>query len=244
MKRGWLFLIGCLLVPVYAGALVFVPGEMAQSTNKTLRRILPRLDKQEEPTAVLFIKTDILNVSVRGHVIGVPRRVNDGYVLFVPQGVSELQLNAPLYQTQTIHFKPVASGQYYEMTLAAQPHKAVLKEAARQAKELDLTHTQVNVGLDFDYMELPEEIRQNRGALIYLDKTLDFAQWQQLLKPNGAYLPFDMGGNKKNPCCLVVAADTPIENVFNLRRVVMDDYIETVEGGNTYHTTLTLTPKK
>lgn len=243
MKRGLLFLLACLLVPVYAGALTFAPGKVVQSSNKTLHQIRPRKDKQEDPTAVLFIKTDILHVSVRGHIIGVPRRVKKGYVLFVPQGLSELQLNAPLYQTQTIRFKPIQSGNYYEMTLGTREDKDLIKEAARQSKELDLAHTQVAVELDFDYMELPEEIREGRGSLIYLDKTLDFSQWQQLLMPGEAYLPFDPHGNQKNPCCIVVPADTPIEEVFNLHRVTMDDYIERLEEGNTYHTTLTLTPK-
>ncbi len=244
MKRGLLFLLACLLLPVYAGALTFAPGKMVKSSNETLQRILPRPDKQEDPTAVLFIKTDILQVSVRGHIIGMPRRVNAGYVLFVPQGVTQLQLNAPLYQTQIIRFKPLQAGKYYEMTLATQEDKDRVKEEARQSKELDLTRTQVAVELDFDYMELPEAIREGRGSLIYLDKTLDFAQWQQLLtKHKDSYLPFDPHGNQNNPCCIVVPADTPIEEVFNLRRVTMDDYIERLEGGNTYHTTLTLTPK-
>ncbi len=243
MRRSLLFLGVCLLVPVYAGALTFVPGKVVKSSNKTLQHILPRKDKREDPTAVLFIKTDILHVSVRGHVIGVPRRVTEGYVLFVPQGLSELQLNAPLYQTQTIRFKPLQSGNYYEMTLGTQEDEAHVKEAARQSKQLDLADTQVAVELDFDYMELPEEIREGRGSLIYLDKTLDFTQWKQLLMNPDAYLPFDPHGNHKNPCCIVVAADTPVEDVFNLHRVIMDDYIERLEGGNTYHTTLTLTPK-
>ncbi len=244
MKRTWLFLIGLLLAPVYAGALTFVPGEMVQSKNPSFLHILPRADRQEESAAVLFIKTDILNVSVRGHVIGVARRVNEGYVLFVPQGLTQLQLNAPLYQTQTIYFKPVLGGQHYEMTLSTQEDKAAVQAAARQAKALDLNHTRVGVALDFDYMDLPEEIRKDRGALIYLDKTLDFTQWQQLLRPDGPYRPFDMSGNKKNPCCIVVKAQEPIENIFDLRHVEMDDYIEILEAGNTYHTTLTLTPKK
>lgn len=243
MKRVWLFVIGCVLVPVYAGALTFVPGKVVQSTNETLHHILPRSDKQEEPTAVLFIKTDILNVSVRGHVVGVPRRVSEGYVLFVPQGLRKLMLNAPLYQTQTIHFKPLQGGKYYEMTLSTKENQAGIKEAARQAKVLDLAHTQVALALDFDYMEVPEAVCKERGALIYLDKTLDFNQWKQLLMPNGPYRPFDMSGNENNPCCIVVPAGIPLEKVFRMHVLEMDSYVEEFESANAYHTTLTLTPK-
>ncbi len=243
MKRVFFFLLGCLLIPMGAQGLTFVPSAVAPSANKTLRRILPRPDKLEEPTAVLFIKTDILNVSIRGHVTGVPRRVNEGYVLFVPQGTTQLQLNAPLYQTQTIYFKPVQGGKYYEMTLSTQEDDHAKKQAQRQAKKLDLARTQVNLELAFDYMDVPEEVRQNRGALIYLDKTLNFDQWQQLLMPNGPYLPFDVNGNPQNPCCIVVPDGTPIENVFRMKRLEMDSYVENLEAGNTYHTTLTLTPK-
>ena len=243
MKRVWLFLIGCMLAPMYAGALTFVPGRLVQSLNTTLQHILPRADRQEDNTAVLFIKTNILHVSVRGHIIGVPRRVNKGYVLFVPQGVSELRLNAPLYQTQTIRFEPVVGGQYYEMTLATKEGPQAIKEAARRAQKLDLNQTRVGLTLDFDYMDVPEQVRQNRGALIYLDKTLHYDQWKQLLMPNGPYLPFDISGNKQNPCCIVVPGGEPIENIFRMRQVAMDSYVETLESGNTYHTVLTLTPK-
>ena len=243
MKRVWIFLIGCLLVPVYAGALTFVPGPWVESTNDSLRHILPRLDRQEESTAVLFIKTNILQVSVRGRVRGVPRRVNQGYVVFLPQGTDELQLNAPLYATQTIHFKPVEGGKYYEMRLTTKEGPQAIKAAARRAQKLDLNQTRVNLALDFDYMDVPAEVRKNRGALIYLDQTLHYDQWQQLLMPNGPYQPFDMSGNTKNPCCIVVPAGEPIENIFRMRRMEMDSYVEHLESGNTYHATLTLTPK-
>ena len=243
MKRVWCFVIGCLLVSVYADALTFVPGKLVQSKNKTLQHILPRADRQEEPTAVLFIKTNILNVSVRGHVVGVPRRVDEGYVLFLPQGTNELQLNAPLYATQTIHFNPVVGGKYYEMVLTTKEGPQAVKAAALRAQKLDLNQTRVGLTLDFDYMDVPEEVRQNRGALIYLDKTLHYDQWQQLLMPNGPYRPFDMSGNTKNPCCIVVRVGEPIENIFRMRQVDMDSYVENLESGNTYHVTLTLTPK-
>lgn len=243
MKRFILCLVVCLLGPASAVGLTFVPSQLVPCADETLQHILPRPDRQEEPTAVLFIKTDILNVSVRGHVTGVPRRVNEGYVLFVPQGTTQLQLNAPLYQTQTVQFEPVVGGQYYEMTLSTQEDKAAVKEAQHRAKKLDLSQTQVGIALDFDYMDVPEEVRAHRGALVYLDKTLDFSQWQQLLMPNGPYLPFDMSGNAKNPCCIVVPDGVLIEDIFKLRAAEMDSYVETLEGGNTYHTILILTPK-
>ena len=243
MKRVILLLWGCLLAPVLAQGLTFAPSAMKVCTDENLLRILPRMDRQEDATAVLFIKTNILHVSVRGHVTGVPRRVNKGYVLFVPQGVTQLQLNAPLYQTQTLRFPPVEGGQYYEMTLSTRENKRAVQEAARRAKNLDLNQTQVLLELDFDYMEVPEEVRKNRGALIYLDQTLNFDQWQKLLMPNGPYLPFDISGNTKNPCCIVVPGGEPIENIFRMRRLEMDSYVENLESGNTYHATLTLTPK-
>lgn len=245
MKRGILFLMSCLLVPVWAQGLTFAPSELVQSTDATLAHILPRPDRQEDSTAVLFIKTDILNVSVRGHVIDMPRRVNEGYVLFVPQGTTQLQLNAPLYQTQTLHFAPVDAGRYYEMRLSTREDPSAVKQAARRAKELDLNRTHVGLELSFDYMTVPEAVRQasDYHALVYLDKTLNFDQWQKLLMPGGPYLPFDVSGNPKNPCCIVVRNGEPIENVFRMKQVEMDSYVENLEGGNTYHTTLRLTPK-
>ena len=240
-KLAWLLLCSMAL-PGYG--LTFVASSPVATTDKDLLRILPRPDRQEEPSAVLFIKTDILNVAVRGHVVSVPRRVNEGYVLFVPQGATQLTLNAPLYATQQITFPPLQGGKYYEMTLQSLETKEEAKTAKQRSKELDLSRTKVKLKLDFDYMEVPESVRKERGALIYLDKTLDFAQWKKLLMPDGPYRPFDISGNEKNPCCIVVPAGISLEKVFKMRVLEMDSYVEEFESGNTYHATLTLTPQE
>ena len=242
-KWGWILLC-CMGLPGYG--LTFVASTPVAATNKDLLRILPRPDEQDEPSAVLFIKTDILNVAVRGHVVSVPRRVHEGYVLFVPQGATQLTLNAPLYATQQITFPPMESGKYYEMTLEPLETKEEAKAAKERSKELDLNHTQVGLKLDFDYMKFPKAIRQEAkyNALVYLDKRLDFSQWRQLLMPNGPYRPFDVSGNQKNPCCILVQGGAALESVFFMKRVEMDTYVEEFESGNTYHATLTLTPKE
>ncbi len=242
-KLAWILLC-CMALPGYG--LTFVASSPMAATNKDLLRILPRMDQQEEPSAVLFIKTEILNVSVRGHVVSVPRRVNEGYVLFVPQGATQLTLNAPLYATQQITFPPLQGGKYYEMTLRPLESQEEAQTAKQRSKELDLNRTKVGLALDFDYMEFPKSIRQEAkySALVYLDKRLDFSQWRQLLMPNGPYRPFDVSGNQKNPCCILVQRGAPLESVFFMKRAEVNSYVETFESGNTYHATLTLTPQE
>lgn len=244
MKR---FLWGVLLsVGVFGPAygLTFVASEPVAASDENLLRILPRPDRQEDPGAVLFIKTDILRVSVRGAVLSVPRRVNEGYVVFVAQGATGLILNAPLYTTQQISFPALEGGKYYEMTLTSLENHAEAQVAERRSKELDLDRTQVGLSLELDYMDFPQEIAQEAqfNSLVYLDKTLDFSQWQKLLMPQGPYQPYDVSGNLKNPCCILVKDATPIEEVFRMKQVAVDSYVENLEAGNTYHTTLSLTP--
>ena len=243
MKRFlWIFLCSMGLFGSAYG-LTFVASEPVAASDDNLLHILPRPDRQEEPGAVLFIKTDILQVSVRGAVLSVPRRVNEGYVVFVAQGATGLILNAPLYATQQISFPALKGGKYYEMTLTSLENNEAAQAAKRRSQELDLDHTQVGLSLELDYMDFPQEIAQESrfNSLVYLDKTLNFSQWQKLLVPHGPYQPYDVSGNPKNPCCILVRDDTPIEEVFRMKQVEMDSYVETLEAGNTYHTTLSLT---
>lgn len=243
MKKFLLGILMCVVMPVCGVALGFNVSSMKPATEQNIRAILPRQDRLEDPTAVVFIKSNIANLSVRGPVTTLPRAVKGGYVLCVPQGTDYLYLDAPLHSTQQIRFAPLRAGKYYEMQVSTRGDKNRRHWAARQSTRLDLDKTQVDVKLVFDYMEVPETLRNQRAALIYLDKTLRFDQWQKLLLPNGSYTPFDIYDNLKNPCCIVVANGTSVDEVFRTRKLTLDSYVEKLEGGNTYHVVLTRTPK-
>jgi len=244
MKRGFVIAL-CFLGAGLTYGLTLHTSNVRPSKDKNLVRILPQLDRLEENSAVLWIKTKLFNVSVRGDVIGVPRRVRDGYVVFVPQGTRQLTLNAPLYATQKITFDPLQGGKFYEMTLTGETDKKALKEAALRADRLNLKNTKVSLKVYFDYRDLPPTAtgEGKPNALIYLDKRLNFDQWQQLLMPNGHYVPFDVSGNDENPCCLLVKDGELLEEVFRMNKAEVDSYVEKFDGGNTYHTLLELTPK-
>ena len=123
MKTRFFLLFLSLFLPVWAAGLQFSATQMMPSTNDDLLHILPRQDRLEEPTAIVFIKTDIKGLTVRGNISTSPRKVRGGYILCIPQGTTQLKLNAPLYTTSTVRFDPVQGGKHYEITVFTQADK-------------------------------------------------------------------------------------------------------------------------
>lgn len=246
MKRFLWLLCLCVFVPLNGRALTFEVSSIVPTNHPDVLRILPRGDLLQDPGAVLLIHSDIAQLTVHGPVLFKPRRVRGGFILFVPQGTDELKLNAPLYAEKTVRFSPLRAGQHYELTVTPREDAQTQLQAARQANILDLDTTHIKIELDFDYMEIPSVVKKEPeyNALVYLDKTLNFKQWKKLFRRRADYKPFDVNGNQKEPCCILVRSGEPVENIFKLRVLEWDSYVEYFEGGNTYHTTLTLMPKE
>ncbi len=241
MKWVWLFVV-YLCVPLAGWGLTFDVTDLTPADNPDVLGLSPRGDLLQEPGAVLFVRSRIPQLSVRGAVLTTPRRVRDGFIVFVAQGAQQLTLQAPLYASQTVRFDPVEPGKHYTMTVRSHHSPAEIAQAARQAHMLDIGQDRIPVQLSFDYMDVPGVVKQDNEytALVYLDKTLSFKQWKKLLRTNGPYKPFDVNGNKKEPCCILVRAGEPVENVFKLKVLEWDSYVQYLEDGNTYHTQLSL----
>ncbi|MBR2082479.1 MAG: hypothetical protein IJ876_05680 [Elusimicrobiaceae bacterium] len=243
MKKICLICISWMLLPGAVQGLTFQVSDIRPSHDPDVQHLVPLQDLNGDPTAVLFVKTDILGVKMTGNIIDRPRPTREGYVVFITQGTKMLQFIAPHYTTFMAHFSEVEGGQYYEISLTTQEGADMVAQAAQQASHLDIDHTQVEVSLDVASTDLAASGYAHDKALVYLDSSLDFSQWKKLLVPNGPYEPYDIYGNKKNPCCLRIPAGEPVENIFRMRILGLDTAVENFEPNAAYHTTLKLIPK-